>query len=225
MAADRRPSAFAPTPTLPALKESPSQTAGPYVHIGLTPSRAGLEGPYDDPGQVIAGPDAEGERIAIEGVVFDRLGAPIRDAVIELWQADAHGLYPSPEDPRGHSADPQFFGWGRTATDPESGLFRFETVKPGPVPGPALGPGGPMMAPHVLLWIVARGINVGLLTRLYFDDEADANESDPILARIEHAERRRTLVAARQPAKGGKPPVYRLAIRIGGPDETVFFDA
>lgn len=204
-------------------KETASQTAGPYVHIGLTPSVAGLDGPYPDPGGEIAGPEAEGERIAIEGVIHDRQGAPIRDAVVELWQADAHGLYPSPHDPRAAAADPHVLGWGRAACDGETGLFRFDTIRPGAVPH--AGPGGAqgLMAPHVSLWIVARGINTGLLTRLYFPEDAGAHAADPVLARIEHAERRRTLIAKRVEGREG-PPVYHLAIRIGGPDETVFLD-
>lgn len=206
------------------LKETPSQTAGPYVHIGLAPSRAGLDGPFPDPGRVIAGPDAKGERIAIEGVIRDAQGGLVRDAVIELWQADAAGIYNSPEDARAPRADPQVAGWGRSATDFETGLYRFETVKPGPTPGPRLGGKQSLMAPHALIWIIARGINVGLLTRLYFSDEAAANAADPILARIEHADRRETLVAVRS-EPGSGPPVYRFDIRLSGPGETVFFDA
>lgn len=206
-------------------KETPSQTAGPYVHIGLTPSVAGLEGPFPDPGKEIAGPNATGERIAIEGVVHDRHGAPMRDCVVELWQADAAGIYNSPDDPRFADRDPGVFGWGRAAADLQTGLYRFETVKPGPVPTPLPGGRTAIMAPHALLWIVARGINVGLLTRVYFADEGEANAADPILGRLEHQDRRATLIAPREETGDGAPPVYRFDVRLGGPHETVFFDA
>lgn len=196
------------------LKESASQTAGPYVHIGLTPNFAEIGGVYpDDLGTVVAGPRAKGERITISGRVIDGAGAPLRDALVEIWQADASGFYNSPSETRG-SADPDFSGWGRCPTDMDTGEFRFETVKPGRVP---FRDGRPM-APHVSLWIVARGINLGLNTRLYFEDEAEANAADPILARIELKSRIPTLMAKREGDR------YRFDVHLQGPNETIFFD-
>lgn len=207
--------------TIDRLPETPSQTAGPYVHIGLTPSVAGLDPVYPaDLDGPVAGPDAKGTRIAVEGTVFDGHGAPLRDAVVELWQADAGGIYNSPLDPRYAERDPAVFGWGRAACDVETGLYRFETVMPGSVPGPR----GGSMAPHLSLWVVARGINVGLLTRVYFPENADANAADPILARIEHADRRETLIAEALGETDGVAR-YRFDIRIQGDGETVFLDA
>lgn len=195
-------------------KETPSQTAGPYVHIGLMPNFVGIHAPHgEDLGGRMVNDKTRGERIAIEGHVFDGTGEPLRDCVIEIWQADAAGLYPSPSEPRG-TADANFTGWGRAAADPETGLFRFETIKPGRVPFPD----GRMQAPHVSLWIVARGINLGLNTRMYFSDEDKANREDPILARIEHRTRVPTLIGKRD------GNIYRFDIRLQGPDETVFFD-
>jgi protocatechuate 3,4-dioxygenase, alpha subunit len=200
--------------SLSRLKESASQTAGPYVHIGLTPNFAEIGGVYpQDLGTVMAGPNARGERITITGRVIDGAGAPLRDALVEIWQADAAGLYNSPSETRG-SADPDFSGWGRCPTDMDTGEFRFETVKPGRVP---FRDGRPM-APHVSLWIVARGINLGLNTRMYFEDEAEANAADPILARIEHKGRIPTLLGRRE-GDG-----YRFDVHLQGPDETIFFD-
>ena len=193
------------------LKESPSQTAGPYVHIGALPNFAGIEGVYDeDLGQRMITGEAKGERITIRGTVYDGTGAALRDAMVEIWQADAQGRYPGQD-----GADPAFAGWGRQAGDMETGEFAFETVKPGPVPFRD----GRLMAPHVSVWIVARGINLGLQTRLYFADEAEANAADPILARIEHRDRIGTLMA--RPEGDG---VYRFDIRLQGEDETIFFD-
>lgn len=187
---------------LPPLRETPSQTAGPYVHIGLTPSLEAITGPnVRDLG---AGPvPGTGPRITIAGRIFDGSGAPVIDAVVELWQADADGQHTN--------------GWGRVACD-AMGAFSFDTAKPGRVAGPDSKP----MAPHVTLWIVARGINVGLHTRLYFDDEAEANATDFVLDRITDPRRRRTLIATRSEAAGRA--TYTLDIRLQGDDETVFFD-
>lgn len=196
------------------LKESPSQTAGPYVHIGCTPNFAGLSGVYgEDLGARMITGEARGERVTITGRVFDGAGAPLRDALVEIWQADSAGLYNSPSEMRG-SADPHFTGFGRCATGMETGAFSFETIKPGPVPFPD----GRMMAPHVGFWIVARGINVGLHTRMYFSDEAEANAADPILTRIEHRHRAETLTGRRD------GDTITFDIRLQGADETVFFD-
>ena len=197
------------------LPESPSQTAGPYVHIGCLPNFSGIDGVYaEDPGSQIVTVDTPGERITITGYVYDADDAPLLDAVIESWQADAQGIYPSPLDGRGPAAA-GFTGWGRLACDLDSGEFVFETVKPGPVPWPD----GRPQAPHITLWIVARGINIGLHTRLYFDDQSEANAADPILSAIEPPGRRQTLIATGD-GEGG----YRFDIFLQGPHETVFFD-
>jgi protocatechuate 3,4-dioxygenase, alpha subunit len=198
------------------LKETPSQTAGPYVHIGLAPGAAGFDIYERELGWDIAGPNAEGERIRVEGLVIDGTGSPIKDVLIEAWQANADGHYAHPEG--GGAVEEGFRGWGRVITDFDTGEWGFDTVKPGPVPGR----NGSVQAPHITLWIVARGINLGLNTRLYFDDETEANAADPVLNLIEWERRRPTLIARRSDA-GGKP-VYRFDIRIQGEDETVFFD-
>ncbi len=196
------------------LKESASQTAGPYVHIGLTPNFCGIEGIFpEDLGASLISDQTKGERISVVIRVFDGTGSVLKDALVETWQADAEGLYNSPSETRG-AADPAFSGWGRFPSDMESGEIRFETIKPGPVPFP----GGRMMAPHINLWIVARGINLGLATRLYFGDEEAANAEDPVLARIEHRNRVPTLIASRD------GDVYTFDIHLQGEKETVFFD-
>jgi len=200
------------------LKETASQTAGPYVHIGLAPGAAGFKIFEHELGTDIAGPNAEGERIRVEGVVIDGAGAPVKDVLIEIWQANAKGVYPSPADLRSETVEEGFRGWGRVISDFDTGLFAFDTVKPGIVSGRNARP----MAPHLNLWIVARGINIGLNTRMYFDDEAEANAKDPVLNLIEQANRRATLVAKREMRDG--TPVYRFDIRLQGENETVFLD-
>jgi protocatechuate 3,4-dioxygenase alpha subunit len=202
------------TQSLNRLKETASQTAGPYVHIGLTPNFCEIGGVYpEDLGTRMVNDKTKGERITIVGRVLDGTGTPLRDALLEVWQADADGLYNSPSEIRG-AADPNFTGWGRCPTGMTDGEFRFETVKPGRVPFPD----GRMMAPHVNFWIVARGINLGLQTRMYFADEEAANAEDPVLARIEHRVRVPTLLAQKE------GDAYRFDIHLQGDKETVFFD-
>jgi len=206
--------------TLATLPETPSQTAGPYVHIGLIPRQAGFDIFENNLGDTLAGPATPGERIRLEGRILDATGAPVRDALVELWQANAAGRYAHPADRQEDRAlDANFRGWGRAGTDFTTGVFVFETVKPGSVTGRR---GHRPMAPHVNLWIVARGINLGLATRIYFGDEEAANAADPVLNLIEPPERRNTLIARREMREGGA--VYVIDIRLQGEGETVFFD-
>ena len=197
------------TQPLDTLVETPSQTAGPYVHIGCIPTFAGVEGVYpEDFGLSPIEDGAKGEVITIVGSVFDGTGWAMRDAMMESWQADAAGVFP------GHDgADPKVSGFCRFAADKDSGEFTLRTVKPGPVKGR----NGQVFAPHISLWIVARGINIGLNTRIYFEDED--NDSDPLLARIEQRHRVDTLIA-----KKTGDGAYRFDIRLQGDGETVFLD-
>jgi protocatechuate 3,4-dioxygenase alpha subunit len=118
----------------------------------------------------------QGTRVSIEGTVLDGAGAPIPDALVEVWQANAAGRYNHPDDVRDLPVDPAFDGFGRIATD-ALGRFSFDTVKPGRVPGP----GGRLQAPHIVVSLLGRGILTRLVTRVYFDDEPAANDEDPIL--------------------------------------------
>ena len=202
----------------PIFAETPSQTAGPYVHIGLIPRQAGFAIFERDFGNVLAGPGAKGERIRIEGRVLDGTGTPCRDVLLEIWHANAVGKYDHPADRQEKPIDPAFHGWGRAGTDFATGLYAFETVKPGVVQGRH----GRPMAPHVNVWLVARGINIGLQTRMYLADEEDANRADPVLNLIEHPVRRETLIARRENRAEGA--TYVFDIRLQGENETVFFD-
>ena len=195
--------------SLNTLQESPSQTAGPYVHIGLMPTYAGNAGYYDE--EIGTSPITEnvkGEVIEITGSVFDGTGWAMRDALIESWQADANGKFAGQE-----GADPAVSGLCRFAADADSGEFTLRTVKPGKVPTR----GGGKDAPHISLWVVSRGINIGLQTRIYFEDED--NSADPLLRRIEQRPRVDTLIAKK--TGEGK---YRFDIRLQGAGETVFLD-
>ena len=203
-------------------RETASQTAGPYVHIGLAPEAAGFDIFENNFGSVLANEKTKGERIRIEGRVFDGIGTVLKDVLIEIWQANAEGKYAHPGDRQpGKSLDPSFRGWGRSCTDFETGTYSFDTIKPGPVEGR----NGRVMAPHINAWIVARGINIGLNTRIYFSDEAEANAKDAVINLIEWEARRKTLVAERLDRKADSgAAIYRFDIRLQGEGETVFFD-
>ncbi len=189
---------------LKTLQETPSQTAGPYVHIGCIPSFAGIDGVYpEDLGKRAIEDGAKGQVITITGSVHDGTGWALRDAMLESWQADAAGIYPGQD-----GADPKVTGFCRFAADIDTGEYTLRTVKPGRAGG---------QAPHIALWIAARGINIGLQTRIYFDDED--NSGDPVLSRIEQAPRRETLIA-----KTTGDGAYRFDIRLQGDGETVFLD-
>ncbi|MEI7713171.1 MAG: protocatechuate 3,4-dioxygenase subunit alpha [Rhodospirillales bacterium] len=200
--------------------ETPSQTAGPYVHIGLIPQQAGFDIFANNFSNTMATPSTKGEHIRVEGRIFDGAGALVRDMLVEIWQANAAGRYAHPADLQiGKAIDPSFRGWGRTGTDFDTGIWSFETVKPGAVQG-RRGRGN--MAPHINVWLAARGLNIGLSTRLYFDDEEKANAADPVLNIVDPATRRETLMAHRTIRDGAV--VYVFDIFLQGQQETVFFD-
>jgi protocatechuate 3,4-dioxygenase, alpha subunit len=209
-----------PTPFIPSyLPETPSQTAGPYVHIGLIPEQAGFEIFANNFGGDIAGTDVAGQRIIIEGRIFDGAGHIAKDVLIETWQANAAGRYNHPADNQNKTLDNTFRGWARTGTDFATGLYTIRTIKPGSVAGRK---GRKAMAPHINFWLASRGINIGLATRMYFGDEEAAKSDDPVLNIIEQPERRKTLIAPRSERDGAV--VYTFDIYLQGGRETVFFD-
>jgi protocatechuate 3,4-dioxygenase alpha subunit len=165
--------------------------------------------------QRLVGPGTSGRPIRVEGRILDGDGAPVGDALVEIWQANAHGRYDHPADDRDLPLEPSFNGFGRTATD-DDGRFWFETVKPGPVPGP----GGAAQAPHLVVTIFARGLLNHVVTRFYFEDEP-ANGRDPILALVPPA-RRGTLVASL--VEVGQRALYRRDVVLQGEGETAFFN-
>jgi protocatechuate 3,4-dioxygenase, alpha subunit len=186
---------------------TPSQTVGPFFHLGLDRPEWG-DLTRDNPA---------GVKIAIEGRMLDGDGAPVPDAMIELWQANAAGRYNHPEDRQDDKPlDPNFRGFGRVATDAE-GRFRVVTIKPGPVPGR----GNALQAPHINVAVFARGMLIHLYTRIYFADDP-RNAADPLLSSIEDPATRGTLLA--RPAASGNPPVWHFDIVLQGEHETAFLD-
>lgn len=187
-------------------KETPSQTVGPFYAIGLT----------REPMNVMAAAATQGEHIRIEGQVLDGDGVAIPDVMVEIWQANAYGRYNHPDDKQEKPLDASFIGWGRSGTD-EKCFYRFDTIKPGAVPGSD----DSVQAPHVNVVIFARGMLVHAFTRIYFADE-NLNAADPVLQSIKNKARRKTLLAQRGERDG--QIVYRFDIRLQGGNETVFFD-
>jgi protocatechuate 3,4-dioxygenase, alpha subunit len=180
---------------------TPSQTVGPFLHIGL---------PWPDGPYVV--PEGTPGAVWIVGTVYDGAGEPIPDALVETWQADPDGRFDHPDDPRGATPArvPGFRGFGRCPTDPQ-GRYQILTVKPGPLPCPE----GGTEAPHINVSLLARGVLDRMATRIYFPDD-DANASDPVLSTVA-PERRGTLIA--QP----DGDALRFDIRVQGGTETVFF--
>ena len=211
--------------------QTPWQTTGPFLHFGLPwkgaadltadselGCRPDLIAPGHDHGVAHVHADRErtlGQRIELVGRVYDNMGAPILDSLVEIWQANAAGRYAHPEDRREElSIDPSFVGYGRCASD-KDGAFRFRTIRPGRVPGP----GNSLQAPHIALGLMGPGFLKRLVTRIYFPD-ARENSEDSVLGLVPE-ERRTTLIAVKEQ---GATDVYRFDIRLGGARETVFFD-
>ena len=189
------------------LKQTPSQTVGPFFKFGLI---FGGE-------NVLTNDRTRGQRIILRGQVIDGSGAAINDAMIEIWQADAQGIFNHPDDPRCHLVDSSFRGFGRSGTSNKELEYSFKTIKPGPVPWE----GDQLQAPHINMHIFARGMLIHTTTRVYFSDEV-ANATDPVLNSIEDVARRKTLIATREDIDD--LPTYRLDIHLQGDNETVFFN-
>ncbi len=184
---------------------TPSQTVGPFFHGALL--RKGSN--------VLVAPETVGERVRIEGCVYDGNRVPVPDAAVEIWQANARGRYRHPQDQQPVPLDPAFTGFGRAETD-DAGCYWFETIKPGRVP---FAPDA-YQAPHINVAVFARGLLDHLFTRIYFQNEA-ANDADPLLRQVPE-DRRSTLMARRTPSDGRA--VFRFDIVLQGEAETVFFE-
>ena len=187
---------------------SPSQTIGPFFHFALDRPE------WSD----LTADGATGEKIYIEGRVLDGNRAPVADALLEIWQANAVGRYDHPEDTQDKPLDPKFRGFGRASTGAD-GSYRFTTIRPGPVPGR----GNTMQAPHINLTVFARGLLNRLVTRIYFADEP-SNATDPVLSAIEDPMVQRTLLAERKGGGAKHPVAYAFDIVLQGDGETAFFD-
>ncbi|MFI0449925.1 protocatechuate 3,4-dioxygenase subunit alpha [Actinomadura sp. 6N118] len=171
---------------------TPSQTVGPFFGHAL---------PYDGGPEIVDG--ARGDAVRVHGRVYDGAGAPIPDALVEIWQADETGTIPRRPGGLRRSVG-GFSGFGRCPTGPD-GSYWFTTVKPGPV-----GAG----APYLAVLVFARGLLKPVFTRLYFPE--DDHDGDPLMSEVP-AVRRDTLIAERE-GDGS----YRFDIHLQGERETVF---
>jgi protocatechuate 3,4-dioxygenase alpha subunit len=177
---------------------TPSQTVGPFFEFAL---------PYEGGERLVEPGDPDA--VWITGTVYDGAGDPVEDALVEIWQANRAGRYRHPEDTREElPLEDGFTGFGRCPTDGQ-GRFGFVTVKPG-----AVAP----EAPHVNVIVLARGLLRHLCTRIYFPDEQEANEGDPVLSAIEDPAMRDTLIA--RPLDGA----VRFDIHLQGERQTAFLD-
>ena len=195
-------------------QQTPSQTIGPFFHYGLNPVQANY--PHTQiAGNSLVSSHTQGERIRLTGRIFDGEGVPVEDALIEIWQANANGRYHHPNDARkDRPLDPHFRGFGRCGTGADDGSrFVFATIKP--------GSDQPGHAPFIHVTVFMRGLLNHVYTRIYFDDEAEANAIDPLLSSLEPS-RRDTLLAKRYQSLGGTE--YVFDIHMQGRQETVFFD-
>ncbi|MGB7844987.1 MAG: protocatechuate 3,4-dioxygenase subunit alpha [Candidatus Acidiferrum sp.] len=186
------------------LQATTSQTVGPYFLIGLQWLIV----------DNLAGTAVSGQRVEIAGRVLDADGQGVPDAMLELWQANAHGRYAHPEDKQEKPVEPGFQGFGRIPTA-EDGIFHFTTIKPGRVPGPD----GKLQAPHIVVSVFMRGLLLRLVTRIYFPDDP-ANSEDFALSLVEPS-RRGTLIARKSDKRHD---LLEWNVVLQGPDETVFFD-
>ena len=187
-----------------SLHTTSSQTIGPYLHIGLSWLVT----------DNLAGPGVTGDKVTLEGRVLDGDGKPVNDAVVEIWQANAHGKYAHPDDTQDKPLEAGFKGFGRVYTD-DAGGFKFTTIKPGRV----AAPDGGLQAPHLNVTIFMRGLLKQLNTRIYFPADP-ANGDDAVLHSVPPS-RRETLIAR---SAAGHPGTLEWNVILQGDGETVFFE-
>ena len=197
------------------LKQTPSQTAGPYLHIGFLPEEVGINSFLSrELNNLILSEKTEGTRIEISGKIYDGNNEVLKDALVEIWQVDSNGNYQSRLTKK-NKYDKNFSNWGRTSCDFNTGLWKFNTIKPGKV---QLNK-SEILAPHIWLWIVARGINLGLYTCMYFSDENTLNKLDRNLKKLTNNNNFQSLFAVNI-----EKYKYEFNIYLQGDKETIFFN-
>ena len=170
---------------------------------------------------------ARGQQILLKGRVFEEGARPIQNAVLEIWQPDANGIFRHPADPRFAEADPGFFGWGRVRTD-ANGEYCFRTILPGASFSgqPGLNNSGLMQkrCPHLNLMLLAIGLTRRLVTTVFFVETIDGI-LDPVLASVPNPEMRGRMLARREQTASDAEacPVYRYDIVTRGENESPFF--
>ena len=195
-----------------SLKQTPSQTIGPFFSYGLTPEQSNYPNLSSVSSNSLLTDSTIGEEIRLEGKIFDGTGDIISDAMIEIWQADAEGRYPDQQS--SGKANSNFSGFGRcdTGVDRQNNYI-FKTIKPGQI--------DTKTAPHINVTIFMRGLLLHVFTRIYFSDEGKSNSSDAVLSTVP-VDRQKTLIAKK--VAGVTPATYVFDIFLQGEKETVFFD-
>ena len=197
------------------LKQTPSQTAGPYLHIGFLPKKVGINSSFSrELNNLILSEKTKGTRIEISGKIYDGNNEVLKDALVEIWQVDSNGNYQSRLTKK-NKYDKNFSNWGRTSCDFNTGLWKFNTIKPGIV---QLNK-SEILAPHIWLWIVARGINLSLYTCMYFSDENTLNRLDRNLKKLFNNSNLQSLFAVNV-----EKYKYEFNIHLQGNKETIFFN-
>jgi protocatechuate 3,4-dioxygenase alpha subunit len=196
------------------IKQTPSQTAGPYLHIGLLPKKVGINSSFSrELNNLILSEKTKGTRIEISGKIYDGNNEVLKDALVEIWQVDSNGNYQSRLTKK-TKYDKNFSNWGRTSCDINTGLWKFNTIKPGIV---QLNK-SEILAPHIWFWIVARGINLGLYTCMYFSDENTLNKLDRNLKKFTNNNLQSLFAVNIEKYK------YEFNIYLQGDKETIFFN-
>ena len=196
-------------------KQTPSQTAGPYLHIGFLPKKVGINSSFSrELNNLILSEKTKGTRIEISGKIYDGNNEVLKDALVEIWQVDSNGNYQSILT-QNNNYDKNFSNWGRTSCDFNTGLWKFNTIKPGKV---QLNK-SEILAPHIWLWIVARGINLGLYTCMYFSDENTLNKLDRNLKKLINNNNFHSIFAVNI-----EKYKYEFNIYLQGDKETIFFN-
>ena len=183
------------------LAATPSQTLGPFFSYELL----GADDAH------VAGSAAKGEHIVLAGVLMDNEGTPVRDALVEVWQADAAGRYPGQDA----DADPAVRGFGRTLTD-AVGVFQFHTV----LPGVSAGAGNSAQAPHFAIGVFAAGLMRRVTARIYVPDR-DELATDAVLASLPEAARGSLTASWAADVDGAR--CLNFDFRLGGAGATTVF--
>jgi len=160
---------------------------------------------------------ARGKHILLAGRVVEEGNVGVLNAVVEIWQADANGVFAHPLDPRSAEADPGFFGWGRARTDQE-GRYQFRTI----LPGPSREENGAVRCPHINVMVLAIGLTRRMVTTAFFSDKPDPVD-DPVWNCVPSRTRSRLRVARDESLDRGGVPAYRFDIVLRGENETPFF--
>jgi protocatechuate 3,4-dioxygenase, beta subunit len=157
----------APAAGAAALQRTPGQILGPFYPLKELPRSADLTSVPGRTGR------AAGQVLNVMGRVLNLAGEPVRDATVEVWQANSYGRYTHPSDTNPAQLDPNFDGSAVLVTDTQ-GRYRFKTIKP------AAYPAGPDLIRPAHIHFQVSGRQDRLVTQMYFENDP-YNDKDPFL--------------------------------------------